>query len=141
MADRAQEPDVRYRFEHDARAAGQARKQLDPLLSDPDDVIADDVRLATSEMVTNVVAHTDGGGEMRAWDPTPDVPFRVEVEDRSPAPAAIPPDTPEVGGRGLAIVAAISDDWGSEQNLHGKTVWAEFDRDKRRTAAPDEPTG
>ena len=86
MADRKHEPDVRFRFDHDVRAIRQARKRLDPLLSEPDDVIAADVRLATSEMVTNVIAHTDGGGEMRAWDPQPDVPFRVEVEDHDQAP-------------------------------------------------------
>ena len=63
MADRSHEPDVRFRFGHDVRAIRQARERLDPLLSEPDDAIADDVRLAASEMVTNVIAHTDGGGD------------------------------------------------------------------------------
>jgi hypothetical protein len=37
------------------------------LLRDPDDLVAGDVRLAASEMVTNVIVHTAGGGELRAW--------------------------------------------------------------------------
>ena len=140
MADREHEPDVRFRFENDVRAIRQARERLDPLLSEPDDVIADDVRLATSEMVTNVVAHTDGGGEMRAWDPQPDVPFRVEVEDHDQTPPLIPARTPAVGGRGVSIVAAVSDEWGSESHPEGKIVWAEFDRDKRRSVKRDVQT-
>lgn len=109
------------------------------MLSDPDDVIADDVRLATSEMVTNVIAHPDGGGETRAWDPKPGVPFRVEVEDHDQAPPVISARQKGVGGRGLAIVAAVSDEWGSEPNPDGKIVGAEFDRDKRRQTQRDEP--
>ena len=140
MADREHEPDVRFRFGHHGSAIRQARNSLDPLLSEPDDIIADDVRLATSEMVTNVIEHTDGGGEMRAWDPQPDVPFRVEVEDHDQTPPVTPTPQPAVGGRGLSIVAAVSDEWGSEPNHDGKTVWAEFDRDKRRQAQLDEPT-
>lgn len=137
MADREHEPDVRFRFGHDFSAALEAREQLDSLLDEPDDVIADDVRLAASEMVTNVVRHTAGGGELRAWDPRPDVPLRVEVEDGDPSPPVIPPTPADasiaaIGGRGLAIVNAVSDGWGFERLADGKVVWAEFDRNKRR---------
>jgi len=132
MTDREHEPDVRFRFGHDARAVRQARESLNPLFSEPDDVIADDVRLATSEMVTNVIVHTDGGGEMRAWDPRPDVPLRVEVEDGDQSVPVIPDEAPAVGGRGISIVAAVSDKWGYETSPDGKVVWAEFDRNKRR---------
>lgn len=132
MTDRGNEPDVRFRFAHDACAPRQARKSLDRLLCEPDDVIADDVRLAASEMVTNVIVHTGGGGEMRAWDRRPDVPLRVEVEDGDRSEPTIPDEAPAVGGRGLAIVAAVSDKWGYEASPGGKVVWAEFDRSKRR---------
>lgn len=131
MAAREDAPDVRFRFGHDARAGRQVRDHLDSLLVDPDDVIADDVRLAASELVANVVIHTRNGGEMRAWDPRPEVPLRIEVEDGDDTPPAIPDEQQEVGGQGLAIVAAVSDDWGYETLADGKVVWAEFDRDKR----------
>ena len=135
------DPDIRFRFGHDARAIRQARESLDPLLCDPDDVIADDVRLATSEMVTNVILHTEGGGELRAWDPRPDVPLRVEVEDGDKAPPVTPDHPPAIGGRGLAIVAAVSDQWGYERRRNGKVVWAEFDRQKRQQTQLNDESG
>lgn len=139
MAEHDREPDVRYSFDHDPHASRHARQHLDPLFDDPDDVIANAVRLATSEMVTNVIQHTDGGGEMRAWDPRPDVPFRVEVQDGDTTPPQIPDQLPPVGGRGVAIVAAVADDWGVEPTTDGKFVWAEFDRNKHQPPQPPQP--
>lgn len=135
MGTRDDEPDVRFPFGHDARACRQVRDRLDGLLDHPDDPIAEDVRLAASELVANVIAHTADGGELRAWDPRPEVPLRVEVQDSDTTPPAIPDEQPEVGGCGLAIVAAVSDEWGYETHADGKVVWAEFDREKRATAS------
>jgi anti-sigma regulatory factor (Ser/Thr protein kinase) len=125
------EPDLRYEFGHDPRAPSEARREVDRLLPEPDDPIADDVRLTTSELVTNVVKHTDDGGEVRAWDPRPDVPLRLEVEDSDPSLPEVPVEAPAVGGRGLAIVDQVADDWGVEPQSPGKVVWAEFDRNRR----------
>jgi anti-sigma regulatory factor (Ser/Thr protein kinase) len=131
------EPDLRYEFGHDRRAAAEARRRIEAMLTDPADPIADDVRLTTSELVTNVVMHTADGGELRAWDPQPDVPLRLEVEDRDPAVPASPAEPPPVGGRGLAIVDAVADDWGIDEQPSGKVVWAEFDRSRRQRAIDD----
>jgi len=138
VVDRAddREPDVRYEFGHDRRAPAGARRQVDDMLSEPDDPIADDVRLATSELVSNVVRHTDDGGELRAWDPRPVLPVRVEVEDRDPTLPRIPDEAPAIGGRGLRVVDAVADAWGVEQLPNGKVVWAEFDR-HQRDGTPD----
>jgi anti-sigma regulatory factor (Ser/Thr protein kinase) len=125
------EPDVRYDFGHDREAPREARRTVDRLLTGPEDPIADDVRLATSELVTNVVRHTDDGGELRVWDPRPDVPLRLEVEDPDPDVPAMPAEPPAVGGRGLAIVDAVADEWGIDTDVPGKVVWAEFDRNRR----------
>jgi anti-sigma regulatory factor (Ser/Thr protein kinase) len=133
-----QEPDVRYEFGHDQQAPARARREIDELLPDPDDVIRDDVRLTTSELVTNVIRHTTDGGEMRAWDPRPDVPLRLEVEDPEPGTPAIPSNRPDIGGRGLAIVDQVSDDWGVDEQPSGKTVWAEFDRNQRKPGSEDQ---
>ena len=110
---------------------------MEQILSDPDDPIAEDVRLATSELVNNVVRHTADGGELRAWDPRPDVPLRVEVQDPDPGVPAIPSETSPIGGRGLAIVDAVADDWGVEPQSNGKIVWAEFDRNRRQDPPDD----
>ena len=122
---------MRYVFDHDLSAPRGARRAVDDLLTDPDDVIAEDVRLTASELVTNTVLHTDSGGELRMWDPQPDVPLRLEVEDRDPTLPAIPVVEPETGGRGLIIVDAAAEEWGVEQLPEGKIVWAEFDRSRR----------
>ena len=105
------------------------------MLSGPADPIADDVRLPASELVTTVVKHTDDGGELRAWVPRPGVPLRPEVEDPDPALPDIPTEIPAMGGRGLRIVDQIADDWGVDQPLPGKVVWAEFDRNRRGRSA------
>jgi len=52
---------------------------------------------------------------------------RVEVSDASLMPPVLRRALPEeLGGRGLAIVAALVTSWGFEQHDHGKTVWAEL---------------
>ena len=122
------QPDIEYTFAHDLRAVRDARHALDPLLADPDDPISDDVRLAASELVTNVVVHTDDGGELRAWDPKPNVPLRLEVEDFNSTPPHVPTPPPLIGGHGLRIVDHISDEWGVTPTSTGKVVWAEFNR-------------
>lgn len=129
--DDGSDPDVRYEFGHSRGAAAGARDELDALFTGPDDPIADDVRLAASELVTNVIAHTADGGELRVWDPRPDVPLRVEVEDGDPGRPAIPAERPTVGGLGLTIVDSVADRWGVDDASPGKVVWAEFDRNRR----------
>jgi anti-sigma regulatory factor (Ser/Thr protein kinase) len=127
MDDRREPPDVRYEFENELAAPRGARRALGRLFA-AGDPIADDVELAASELVTNVVIHTSGGGVMQAWDPKPDVPLRLEVEDRTRALPAIPSVRPQEGGRGLSIVDAVSDAWGVLPTPRGKVVWAEFSR-------------
>jgi anti-sigma regulatory factor (Ser/Thr protein kinase) len=139
---KGEDPDVRYEIGHDERAALEARRLVNELLADPDDVIGADVQLATSELVTNVVRHTTDGGELRLWDPQPDVPLRVEVEDTDTTIPALPSQVDGPGGRGLAIVDAVSEDWGVDPLPAGKIVWAEFDRDQRTSnATTDDPAG
>ncbi len=70
---------------------------------------------------------------MQAWDPKPDIPFRLEVADTDPAIPQIPNEPRPVGGRGLDIVEAISDDWGVQPTGSGKVVWAEFNRPVPKT--------
>ena len=121
-------PDVEYTFVHELKAVRDARHALDLLLSDPEDPISHDVRLAASELVTNVVVHTCDGGEMRAWDPKPDVPLRLEVEDFDATAPEMQTQPPQVGGQGLRIIDHVADAWGVTPTSTGKVVWAEFNR-------------
>lgn len=89
--------------------------------------LEDDVRLVASELVTNALIHagtaflvtlrgTPGRVLLAVQDGSSTVPVRP------PAGLALEP-----GGRGLAIVAELSDEWGVVR-IHGraKSVWASF---------------
>ncbi len=91
--------------------------------------VVDDARLVTSELVTNAVLH--GCTEplvihVRSFEDF----ARVEVISTSPprpgrGTVAKRPRGGRDGGFGLAIVEALSDAWGIEQN--GRVVvWSEF---------------
>ena len=85
-----------------------------------------DVLLLTSELVTNVVLHA--GTDMHlgvAWD---DAGVLVAVQDHTPALSARPPvsaDDLDESGRGMAIVAALADDFGWRRlpEAPGKVMW------------------
>ncbi len=107
---------------------------MNGLLDDPDDPIGDAVELVTSELVTNVVVHTDHGGVLRAWDPKPGVPLRLGVEDSDNEVPAPRPIARAFGGRGLQIIDSLADAWGVDALVGGgKIVWAEFARDTARS--------
>ncbi len=86
--------------------------------------------LAVSELVTNALVHGDPPVEVQI-DVTHDV-VRVEVVDASErAPEIVPVVTATgEGGRGLAIVDALTDDWGyaDRPDARGKCVWFELRR-------------
>lgn len=85
----------------------------------------DDVVLVVSELVGNAVVHAPGSGDLDvAWDVDGDnVILRVKDDsDACPAPRDAADDA--VNGRGLAIVAALSAEWGVRRAARGKLVWA-----------------
>jgi hypothetical protein len=115
-------PDVEYMFQHEQSAPRGARRALSAITGSGS--LANDVKLAASELVTNVVRHTDKGGWIHAWGGDP---LRLEVHDTSSVlPARV--GRPTNSGRGLRIVDAVSSDWGTTTTPEGKMVWAEFDR-------------
>jgi anti-sigma regulatory factor (Ser/Thr protein kinase) len=108
-------------------APRDARRALERLAADRDDRVREAVLVATSELVTNVVRHTNVGGTLRVWDSMPDAPLRVEVEDEDPRiPVVLTPRDGVPGGRGLIIVGGLSSGWGVQPTATGKIVWAEF---------------
>ncbi len=82
--------------------------------------------LAVTELIANVVRHVP---DRRCSVLVLRLPkgLRVEVADSSPNVPTIRAAEPfEEGGRGLAIVAAVVDDWGVDVCAGGgKTVWFE----------------
>ncbi|MFC8374176.1 SpoIIE family protein phosphatase [Streptomyces sp. NPDC057239] len=92
--------------------------------------VGDDATLIASELVTNAVVHA--GTEVRVACRLEEETgaLVVEVADQHPSraprgnePEGSPYDTPEYG-RGLRLVAALSEAWGITYRPGTKTVWA-----------------
>ena len=106
-------------------SVSEARRWVTDLLARWDLAAAvDDLRLVVSELVGNAVVHArtmlhvtvsiaDGVLELTVGDHSP----------RSPRPRAQRADDPAIGGRGLMLVEALSDDWGVSERMDGKEVW------------------
>lgn len=93
------------------------------------DALADAAELALTELVTNVVRHVPDRGCVVLILRQPQG-LRVEVADGCPAPprvAARDGDGLAAGGRGLLLVEAVTDRWGTDPDPTGKTVWFECD--------------
>jgi serine phosphatase RsbU (regulator of sigma subunit)/PAS domain-containing protein len=101
--------------------------------------VAHTARLLASELVTNSVRHGGSGeGDAIGFEVTvsPST-LRIEVSDRGPGfePAPGRPGPDDAGGRGLVLVDALADRWGSAEG--GTRVWFEVDR--RAREGPLEP--
>ena len=88
----------------------------------------DDVVLVTSELLGNAIVHAGCGtaaGLDVTWEVAPDaVTVRVR-DDSSDQPQVRTPGPEVTRGRGLAIVAALSREWGVRPATpSGKQVWA-----------------
>lgn len=106
-------------------------------LDDPDDRDArllEDLMLVAGELVANGVEHGLAPAALEVVveraDGTPPDAVLVSVLDGGPVVALSPlPIAPgAVRGRGLAIVEALSTDWGVLATTHGKAVWARVAR-------------
>lgn len=84
--------------------------------------------LLASEIVTNAIDHVDGEASLQFEVTRSDGWLRVSVADKSSVqPILRELSHTERRGRGIALVAAISQRWGSEDHAGGKRVWFELD--------------
>lgn len=82
--------------------------------------------LLVSELVTNAVLHARSSVSVEVKHLRRGV--RVEVTDMSPLPPVLLPRSDTAGGgRGMALVDAVSTRWGVTAIPNGKTVWFEVD--------------
>jgi hypothetical protein len=80
--------------------------------------------LIASELVTNAVLHART--DLILTLELEDGRARISVKDQSQAPATLRHyRTDALTGRGLGVVAALSDRWGVSAAADGKVVWAE----------------
>ena len=109
-------------------APREARRVLDPLVSDVPAPVLDDLRLVVSELVTNSVRHSgmNEGKPIVVKVEAGEGRVRLEVADREHGfvPAARHPDAEVGSGWGLYLVDRVAGRWGK---VPGDGVWAEID--------------
>jgi anti-sigma regulatory factor (Ser/Thr protein kinase) len=89
--------------------------------------------LIGSELVTNAVLHART--ELTLTMELHDGRVRISVKDRSKAPPTLRHyQADALTGRGLGVVAALSDRWGISAAADGKVVWAEVAASGRNAA-------
>ncbi|MEU9284465.1 SpoIIE family protein phosphatase [Streptomyces sp. NPDC048275] len=111
------------------RIAG-ARQQLRELLHDwACEDQRDSAVLLVSEMLTNVLVHTDADAQLVAevTGGPDDRRMRVEVTDASDdLPHRRHPGELASSGRGLVLMELLAEAWGVDPRGEGKSIWFEF---------------
>lgn len=109
------------------RFASEVLAQYAPTLAES---TVDDVRLITSEMVTNAYRYGTEPGDsvLVVIVPTAEL-VRIEVHDpRRKRPEYKPESAIRARGRGLFILDALAKRWDVDDRPFGKIVWAEVAR-------------
>jgi hypothetical protein len=87
--------------------------------------LIDDAACVVSELATNAVVHA--ASDFVVGVSVCDATVRISVRDSSVmAPAERVSSSTATRGRGIAMIAALSTDWGVERAGAGKEVWAEL---------------
>ncbi|AWW38273.1 ATP-binding protein [Streptomyces cadmiisoli] len=135
MNETTQLPPLRERFfQRERRSVPAARQFAHESLTGwglADSERGDDVLLCVSELATNALLHgVPPGRQFLVFLRYDGVVLRVEVHDSGPGSPRVADEADE-GGRGLLLVAALSDKWGVRERELGKVVWCEFTRPAR----------
>lgn len=123
----------------------EARQHLRELLHDwlcADQI--DSAVLLVSEVVTNVLVHTDADALLLAevGDGPDGRRLRVEVTDAGDdLPHKRRPGELASSGRGLMLMELLADTWGVEPRGRGKSIWFELYEPDGSQEAPDGPGG
>ncbi|HYY10209.1 MAG TPA: ATP-binding protein [Kineosporiaceae bacterium] len=111
------------------QAPSAARRMVAGVGADWPPHVLDAALLAVSEAVTNAVRH--GSGQIRVCLDVGDRFVRIEVSDEGADwPRSREAGSEADGGRGLHLIEALSDSWGTEAHADGpgKTVWMQLPR-------------
>ena len=120
-----------------------ARQHLRDLLHDwPDEEQRDAAVLLLSELLTNVLVHTDADALLTAevaGEPG-ERRIRVEVTDHGDdLPHKRRPGEMASSGRGLVLIELLADTWGVAPRGAGKSIWYELYEPTPPADAPDAP--
>jgi anti-sigma regulatory factor (Ser/Thr protein kinase) len=114
----------RWTLPGEPQAAGMARALVQETLSTWS--VAQDAALVTSELVTNAVEHGEGSVDLElAVD---DHRVRISVTSGATAkePRRATATSDDEGGRGLAIVEQLGEQWGWHRHGDRLSVWADL---------------
>ncbi|MDP9091881.1 MAG: MEDS domain-containing protein [Actinomycetota bacterium] len=88
-------------------------------------VLSADAALVATELTSNAIRHTEAAFTVRLSSSPSGV--RIAVRDSSVIPAIRrEAGATATSGRGLAMIAAVSNRWHCEPDAYGKVVWAEL---------------
>ena len=90
--------------------------------------LADAAALCVTELLANVHRHATSPECVLTLDRLPAGGVRIAVADRSHVVpvAGPPPGADEERGRGLLLIAAVAERWGTTLTAGGKEVWVEL---------------
>lgn len=89
------------------------------------DKTLENVELLASEVIANAVLHSDAPCDVAVT--RTDARLRVEVTDTDPcSPCVVEAGPDDESGRGLLLVNALADAWGTRPEPMGKTTWFEI---------------
>jgi anti-sigma regulatory factor (Ser/Thr protein kinase) len=116
---------------HDVDSIPRARRALDRVRGDVDELTLRHARLLVSELVTNVVRHVEpkgGDDQIELAVERDDAHLRVEVADHGAGFQPAPRADRQHGssGWGLHILAQLAERWGVESG-DGTRVWFELE--------------
>lgn len=93
--------------------------------------IADEALLVVSELIANSVQHARGSVVRITVTRISEYRVRLACIDKSrKKPVLAKVTLADERGRGMAIIAAVSEQWGANWLLKGKRVWAELEVDQ-----------
>lgn len=120
------------------QSAKRARAFISARLAGHDREVIENATLMVSELVTNSLRHATGAVHL-TLEVADDI-VRVEVNDAGPAlPVMRTPTPADPTGRGLQIVAHLSDEWGfNRTTASGNRVWFLIQLEHARSAHANE---
>ena len=89
----------------------------------------DGAQLCVSELVANVITHVGAGTPTTLSVQLNGPSLRIEVHDPDTRalPTLVAADFESEGGRGMALVGAVTDRWGVQLGADRKITWCELD--------------
>jgi len=113
-------------FPWDLLAVGASRKfVIDTLIAWNLRHVIDDAALIVSELATNAVLHGRSAFTVLLSSEAGTLCISVR-DDSASVPSVKNPTATTISGRGLRLVAAVAQRWGTERDGDGKLVWAEL---------------